>query len=120
MVFGHAQQFHSPELKDTLGEKFGFTQEIMPAYIADSMLIRKDAFFRVGLFDAVWKLGEFIDWYLRAQEAGLHSVMLPDIVVKRRIHGGNMGIRERQHRPDYATIIKASLDRRRKRGSEVT
>jgi hypothetical protein len=42
--------------------------------------------------------------------------MLPDILAKRRLHKSNMGIRKKDSRIEYARIIKASLDRRRKLG----
>ncbi|GBE35352.1 hypothetical protein BMS3Bbin06_01890 [bacterium BMS3Bbin06] len=78
------------------------------------MLIKREAFERVGLFESAWRMGDFIDWYARAMEQKLKSFMLPDVVLKRRIHDANMGIRERNARGDYLRILKASLDRRRK------
>jgi len=39
---------------------------------------------------------------------------MPYVVLMRRIHDANMGIRERTSRSDYVKIVKASLDRRRK------
>jgi hypothetical protein len=85
----------------------------MPAYVLGAMLIKRESFVRVGPFAADWRVGEFIDWYLRAVDLGLRSLMLDDIVLSRRIHAGNMGIRERGSRQDYARILKAAMDRRR-------
>jgi glycosyltransferase involved in cell wall biosynthesis len=112
IVFGHAQQFHRPlsagaNVED---EPLGAP---MPGCIASSALMRRASFYRVGPMATQWRLGEFIDWYARAQEAGLNSIMLPDVLIKRRIHAENMGIRERDSRIDYVRIVKASLDRRR-------
>jgi hypothetical protein len=58
-------------------------------------------------------VGEFIDWYARANEQGLKLLMLADVLVWRRIHGTNSTLRHRQQRPEYARILKAALDRRR-------
>jgi hypothetical protein len=63
-------------------------------------------------------VGEFIDWYLRAEEIGFKSFLLPSVVLMRRIRDANMGIRERTARSDYVKIVKASLDRRRKGAAE--
>jgi hypothetical protein len=77
------------------------------------MLVRRPAFERVGLFETGWRVGEFISWYLRATEAGLRTLMLPEVVLRRRLHETNQGIRERGAATDYVRILKASLDRRR-------
>ncbi len=116
MVFGQVQQFQSPELDyKMIPQDEG---SIVPGYSTGAMLIKRDSFFRVGLFETKWHVGDFVDWYLKAAEMGLKSNMLPKVVMKRRIHGKNMGIRERKHQADYVRILKASLDRRRKTYSE--
>jgi glycosyltransferase involved in cell wall biosynthesis len=113
MVFGHVIQFHSPDLDPVIREQITYAREVMPAYIVGSMLIRRQAFLRTGPFSSEWRVGEFIDWYLRAQETGLRSLMLTDVVLRRRLHADNLGIRERGSRADYTHIIKAAMDRRR-------
>lgn len=112
-VFGHVRQFISPELDKEAASKILCPSELMPGYIAGAMLIRRSAFYRVGPFQVSWKVGEFIDWYLRAIELGLKMTLLPDLVLWRRLHGANQGIRERQAVTDYVSILKASIDRRR-------
>jgi len=114
MVFGHVRHFHSPELDEDSRKRIPYPAEIMPGYSHATMLIARDAFLRVGLFETNYQVGEFIDWYLRAIEKGLKSMMLPEIVMKRRLHAANIGIRERRSQTDYVRILKASLDRRRK------
>jgi glycosyltransferase involved in cell wall biosynthesis len=81
-------------------------------YVKGTMLITRSAFFRVGLFDPKWTIGDFVDWYVRAEEMGLKSLMLPEVLLKRRIHSNNMGVREKAQRKDYARILKRALDRR--------
>jgi glycosyltransferase involved in cell wall biosynthesis len=115
MVFGHAELFHSPELDEKRKANLQGAGETMPANSASALLIKRESFFRAGLFETKWRLGEFIDWYLKASDKGLKSYTLPEVVTKRRLHGGNMTIRDRAARPDYVHIVKASLDRRRKR-----
>ncbi len=39
--------------------------------------------------------------------------MLPEIVMRRRLHGANHSITHRSASTDYALALKASLDRRR-------
>ena len=116
MVFGHMRQFFSPELDDAFKSNIALIEEIMPSYFKGSMLIKRESFFRAGLFDTRWQVGDYIDWYLKAIERGLKSFTIPDVVLERRIHKNNMGITQKKLRSDYLRILKTSLDRRRSKG----
>jgi len=118
IVFGQVKQFFSPELDENHRKRLHIPAEVMPGISKCSMLIKRDSFSRVGAFERKWKVGDFIDWYLRAIEKGLKSVVLDEIVSHRRIHGNNMGIRERKSQTDYVRMLKASLDRRRSAAGE--
>jgi glycosyltransferase involved in cell wall biosynthesis len=119
LVFGHVQQFHSPELSDAMKAQIECPSAPMPGYSAGTQLTRRDTFERVGKFNQQWRSGEFMDWYLRAIELGLTSHMLPDVVLHRRLHETNHGITARDTRGDYHRILKASLDRRRKQAQHA-
>jgi glycosyltransferase involved in cell wall biosynthesis len=116
MAFGHIQQFHTPELPQSQKDRTRIPVEIMPGHHAGSMLIKKEAFLRTGLFKEELRVGEFIDWYARATELNLKSIMLPDVLMKRRIHGTNLGIYQHDQRTGYVHVLKAALDRRRAGG----
>ncbi len=72
------------------------------------------AFLCVGPFDPNLNCGEFLDWYSKVKENGLKSLLLPEVVMKRRIHNTNRGVRDRKIQTGYVRAIKAALDRRRK------
>jgi glycosyltransferase involved in cell wall biosynthesis len=112
-VFGQVQQFHSPELGETFKERVTIPIDISRGQHAGAMLITRAAFLRVGWFRTDIQLGEFVDWYARVIELGLKRIMLPEVVMKRRIHETNLGTRHRDARGDYMRVLKASLDRRR-------
>jgi len=116
LVFGQVQQFISPELDEHEKSKLRCPAENMPGYVAGTMVIKRESFVRAGPFETHWHIGEFLDWYMRAQETGLISVMVPEVVLKRRLHTDNISIRNRDSRTDYVRILKASLDRRRASG----
>ena len=113
MVFGHVQQFVSPELAGAGEAPVRYSAEKLPGHVPSAAVVRRDAFLRVGPFEKHWHVGEFIDWYLKANERGLKGLMLSEVVVRRRLHSQNLGLRERESRGDYLRILKASLDRRR-------
>lgn len=101
-VFGHAVEFGE-------GRPPGAP---LPGYVRGTLLIRRGAFDRVGPF-AGWRLGEFVEWYARAVDAGLETLLLPDVVLLRRVHETNTGVRLRDEREEYARMLKSVLDRRR-------
>jgi glycosyltransferase involved in cell wall biosynthesis len=114
MVFGYVQQFPTPELAGEIERTIRYVKEPSPAYFAGTMLIRRAAFERVGPFAGHLRVGEFVDWYLRAIDLGLTSEMFPRLALRRRLHDTNQGIRMRDAQLDYVRIVKASLDRRRR------
>jgi hypothetical protein len=82
------------------------------------MLIRREAFLKVGPFSETLKVGVTVDWYARAVDAGLRSTMLPQVLLERRLHLANNGLRERDSRSQYVHVLKAALDRRRAMADE--
>lgn len=113
MVVGHMQQFASPELSDEVRAAFRFSPEPVAARVCGTVLVRRSAFDRVGGFATGLESGEFIDWIARAEEAGVTAVTIPDLVLRRRLHGRNHGLVRRDARQDYVRLVKAALDRRR-------
>lgn len=111
MVFGYIRQFYSPELG--MNAQRDPDKEILRGITPSVAMIRRDSFQRVGLFATGWQVGEFMDWYSKAREAGLKSSMPQQIVAERRIHTTNMGIRLRDSRGDYISILKEHLERKR-------
>lgn len=118
IVSGHVQQFFSPDLSEADREKIRFPKELMPGHVIPAMLIKREAFFKVGYFETKWELGAGMSWYLRAMDMGLSLKILPDIVLMRRIHRTNKGITKRQFAKQRAHILKIALDRRRNRQSD--
>jgi glycosyltransferase involved in cell wall biosynthesis len=113
LVFGLVQQFYSPELDDNFKAKIKCNTELMSGHIPSAMIIKRDSFFRVGFFETHLQLVSFPSWYSRALELGLNTFTLPELVTKRRLHQHNTGIRNRDHKKEYISILKASLDRKR-------
>lgn len=113
VVFGNVKQFYSPELSDESKEKYRCPANAYPGIHSGTMLIRRETFFKVGLFDTRWQKGIFNDWYLRASEAGLKTYTFDDIFMMRRIHENNHGIVNRNKSIEYVRMLKASLDRKK-------
>jgi len=119
MVFGHVEQFYSPDLSDGERAQFAVSEMVMPGLFAGAMLVNRLAFLQAGYYDPNLRVGQFLDWYMKAKERGLKQFILTEVVVKRRIHLTNMSSQaSRNDKIDFARLIKAGLDRRRGNKSE--
>ena len=106
VLFGHVRQFRAPEL----GGGVEAARDRASSRARWSSGAR--AFERVGLFATQWRVGELMEWLLRARDAGLRDVVTDDVVALRRLHEANLG-RRTETRSDYARVIRHALERRR-------
>jgi glycosyltransferase involved in cell wall biosynthesis len=105
VLFGQARQFsHDPAA----------SSPPLDARCAGGMMIRREAFLKAGAFPEDLKIAEFLSWYLRLEECGLKIGTLEEVVLFRRVHASNHGIKNRHLlTSEYAGVLKAALDRRR-------
>jgi glycosyltransferase involved in cell wall biosynthesis len=116
-VFGHMQNFISPELSAEEQARIRCNSTALPGLLQGSMLIRREAFDRVGPFPEDRRMGDFLDWYGRATLANLSMSMLPDVLVRRRIHLSNFQRTHKHLRKENLLVLKKLLDRRRAAGN---
>jgi glycosyltransferase involved in cell wall biosynthesis len=115
-VFGLVRQFLSEDADPALVQDVEIPSEPQPGLFKTAMLVRREILDRVGPFDASRPTTDFMDWYARALEHGIVTRMPQVVVARRRIHGTNQGIRNRDlQREESLDTIKAALDRRRRR-----
>jgi glycosyltransferase involved in cell wall biosynthesis len=112
-VFGRVVEFFSPELDNEIRSRLRCLETPTLAYLSGTMLASRDAVRRVGQFMVEWRVGEFIDWYLRAVDLDMKTLTIDNVVLRRRLHLTNGGLIQRGMAGDYVRIVKASLDRRR-------
>jgi glycosyltransferase involved in cell wall biosynthesis len=116
MIFGHVEEFVSPDLGETERARLRPLEGAVPAKLKGTMVIRADAMRRVGPFATNWVVAEFVDWYARADDAGVREAMVDEVVLRRRLHRENIGRRRKDARQEYATVMAERLRRRRARG----
>ena len=114
IVFGHVREFLSPELdEETRASLRPPAPDPMPWTAPNLMLVRRESFERVGAFTTAVRVGVTVDWFARAAEAGLRYSILPEVVLERRLHTENNGLRERASRSQYLEVIRQAMERRR-------
>lgn len=111
--YGGVEAFLSPDLPEALRATLAVPAAVRAGRLAGAMLVRQAAFGQVGPFDAGFRVGETLDWVARAEAAGLRSVALDTVVLRRRIHGANTVRKQEQTRDDYLRVLRAAIGRRR-------
>jgi glycosyltransferase involved in cell wall biosynthesis len=117
LAFGRVEEFHSPDLAPEWRERIPLREGIAVGFTRGTMLVRRRALERVGGWLEDRTLGEFIDWYARAQDLGLRHEVVPEVVLRRRIHRRNYsGPAGTADHGDYPAVLREVL-RRRRRGA---
>lgn len=117
VVTGHVEQFHSPELDESVTRRIHCPRQALPGYVFGAALIKRRVFEHVGPISEYCEQGESVDWCIRAKDLGVTFHVLDDVVMRRRLHETNYSQTHRHALGDYAHALKASLDRRRRRVS---
>lgn len=108
-VFVLSEQFRCQTGDQLIGEQVN----PIGAMLRGTMMVTREAFQRVGPWPEHLKVGEFVDWYARAQEKQLRFEVIPQVLHRRRIHTSNTVTQQISSRKDYVKVLKAALDRRR-------
>jgi len=109
-VFAMAEDFVSPELSDAqkaeLKPRVGSYGGVLPG----CSLIRRSVFDAIGLFDDSMKSGETVAWQLKLRDAGLKSLQIPTVTLKRRLHLTNTGrVQQKQEMASYAALLRKRM-----------
>jgi glycosyltransferase involved in cell wall biosynthesis len=110
------QNFVSPELA---GRADGLDPALFqprPGFVLPTLLARRGLFDQVGGFRPELRHAHDTDWFLRARASGATVAMLPEVLVRRRLHLQNLSQRDAlaSHR-EYLGLVKSTLDGRRAR-----
>ena len=86
------------------------------------LLARRSLFDDVGLFEERWSVTSDVEWFRRVYDRGIASVMLPEVLMRRRLHASNLSSVPpvpAAYKRELLSILKTSLDRRRQAGGET-
>jgi glycosyltransferase involved in cell wall biosynthesis len=111
LFFTLGAEFHSAELTDEERIQLPCRPQPYPMLTPTSLLLKRETFVRVGDMPDV-PSGEFIAWYGWARELGLKDIVVPEVLVQRRIHARN-STRASSAMAGYPLAAKWLLDRRR-------
>ena len=78
-----------------------------------SAVVRRAAAERVGAFDASYRIADDMDWLLRVRAEGFAIEVLPDVVMRRRVHGTNLTYQMSVIRQEMLRIMRARVVEKR-------
>ncbi len=87
--------------------------EPFEAFSACTALIPREVFESVGPFEPGMDLGEDVDWFLRAREAGVAIVFGSEVVLEYRSRPGSLSSRRADRGHGLLHALQRSVDRRR-------
>jgi glycosyltransferase involved in cell wall biosynthesis len=89
---------------------------VVPGYATPTLLARRSAFDRVGLLDESRWFSDATEWFTRALDAGLVVELLPEPLVERHVHAGNLSRRRAAESADeFLDLLRARIAARRAR-----
>lgn len=117
-VFGQVEQFVSPELGPEVARRYRLVLDARPVELLSALMVRRQAFDQVGPLDASRRTKSNIDWISRSRDAGLRLAMLPELVLRRRIHTTNLSLRSTHDgNVDLLAVVRAHHRRRQARAA---
>lgn len=111
-VFTLAEDFISPELTEAQKAELRPRPTPYGGVLPGCSLIRKSVFDTIGLFDDTMKSGETVAWQLKLRDAGVQTVQVPVVTLKRRLHLTNTGrLHQKREMADYAALLRKRMKR---------
>jgi glycosyltransferase involved in cell wall biosynthesis len=92
LVAGRTVQFLSPELPPEVADRYVFDDAPSRGHVLGATIVRRSTLHAVGRLDDSHGLTAAIDWMSRAMVAGVPTVEIDAVVLRRRIHGTNVSI----------------------------
>jgi glycosyltransferase involved in cell wall biosynthesis len=110
-VVAHQELYLEPGTERSTAIRPEHLDAPQPGWLPSALVIRRQAFARVGPFDVSYRLSSDVDWFLRAKDLGVRIELLPEVVVRRRIHHQNLSATHEQGHPALLRAVRASIAR---------
>lgn len=88
-------------------------------YFPSALVARKTTFEQIGCFDPKYKAASDSDWFFRANDQGIRMEILPEVLLRRRVHDANHSYQTRLTTLELLRIAKKAVDNRRSTSTEV-
>jgi glycosyltransferase involved in cell wall biosynthesis len=83
-------------------------------WVLGTLVVRRNVFEQVGNFAIGYSAANDSDWFFRAKAAAIPMAVVPELLLRKRIHEANDSGRAREILSELLKVVKTSLDRQRK------
>jgi glycosyltransferase involved in cell wall biosynthesis len=82
------------------------------SFLTGTAIVRHGAYEAVGMFDEDLPRGEDVEWFMRAQDAGLPMAWVPDVVLRYRLRAGTLSSRRVDRADGLLAALRTTVQRR--------
>jgi glycosyltransferase involved in cell wall biosynthesis len=115
-TIAHAMHFLEPGCRAPRWLRPGTLDTARPGWFLGTLVAWRWAFERLGAFDEQYMMGSDSDWFCRVRDAGLALPVLPEVLLRKRVHGANHSADVQVSHTELLRAVHASLVRRRAAG----
>ena len=109
-VMCKVKDFVSPEIPEEEKQKTVVKPEPYYGLFTGAILMRREIFDKIGLFDESVTAGEIIDWQTKMDKHNLKIKKLDLVSTNRRLHTSNFGkTGQKKEFKDYASLLRSKL-----------
>jgi glycosyltransferase involved in cell wall biosynthesis len=113
-VIGLVRHFQEPGYEPRPAMRLDLLEGEYMAQMPSALLVRRETFDRVGLFDEDYRIAADIDWFARFKDLGLEWGELDQLVLEKRYHDTNLSVSEaRRNNHEMARLLRRSIERQR-------
>lgn len=116
LSFTHVQHVLDEGASPPPGFRASLLEAAVPGFIMETLVARRAAFDRVGLFDPSFAVSEDTDWFARARDARVPTVVLPETLVVKRVHDANASLGHAGINDLLLKALRQSIARKRAAG----
>ena len=119
-VMAKVKDFISPDVPKEEKQKTLVKTEAYYGLFTGAILIKKEVFDKIGLFNESVTAGEIIDWQGKMDNFGLKIKKLELISTQRRLHASNFGkTQQKTEFKDYAALLRARNKAKQPNGANL-
>jgi glycosyltransferase involved in cell wall biosynthesis len=84
-----------------------------------TLVIHRRIFDTVGLFNTNFRISEDVEWFCRVKDAGIPMMVVPEVVLYRRIHNANLSYQSKSGNPLLLRALRSSVHRKNAKKSDT-
>ncbi len=115
MVIGHYETFISPDIPPEKAAQYAVPASAQQGGLPGTSIVRASFAEQVGPHNTDLDHSADLDWMIRAYETNQGTIILPDVVLRRRVHGNNNSLIFNGS-TSRLRILRSALERRARIG----